>query len=185
MRVYAMLLVGIAVLCGVLVMQLQNMVTPVQANTEIYRYFDKKQLTCLHDNIYHEARNQPIVGQMAVMYVTLNRVDDHRFPDTICEVVMQGPHRPSWKNLRKLVPIRHQCHFSWYCDGKSDEVTDQAAYDAIRYMVNEILMGSVKIFDITEGATHYHADYVSPSWANTKTKTVEIEDHIFYRWESN
>jgi len=183
MRIYAMLLVGIAVLCSILVIQLQNIITPVQANNEIYRYFNKKQLTCLYDNIYHEARNQPIVGQMAVMYVTLNRVDDSRFPNTICEVVMQGPHRRSWKDLTKLVPIRHQCHFSWYCDGKSDEVTDQAAYDAIRYMVNEILMGSVKIFDITEGATHYHADYVSPSWANTKTKTVEIEDHIFYRWE--
>jgi spore germination cell wall hydrolase CwlJ-like protein len=40
-----------------------------------------------------------------------------------------------------------------------------------------------QIFDITDGATHYHADYVRPSWAKTKTKTIEIEDHIFYRWE--
>ena len=38
-------------------------------------------------------------------------------------------------------------------------------------------------FDITDGATHYHADYVLPSWAKTKTKTIEIDDHIFYRWE--
>jgi len=39
------------------------------------------------------------------------------------------------------------------------------------------------ILDITEGATHYHADYVTPDWASTKTKTTEIQDHIFYRWE--
>ena len=39
------------------------------------------------------------------------------------------------------------------------------------------------VIDITDGATHYHADYVRPSWAKTKTKTIEIEDHIFYRWE--
>ena len=38
------------------------------------------------------------------------------------------------------------------------------------------------IIDITEGATHYHADYVLPDWAATKRKTIEIEDHIFYRW---
>ena len=37
--------------------------------------------------------------------------------------------------------------------------------------------------DITDGATHYHADYVQPSWAKSKTRTVEIEDHIFYRWD--
>jgi spore germination cell wall hydrolase CwlJ-like protein len=42
---------------------------------------------------------------------------------------------------------------------------------------------TIRFVDITDGATHYHADYVMPSWASTKTKTVEIEDHIFYRWE--
>jgi spore germination cell wall hydrolase CwlJ-like protein len=37
--------------------------------------------------------------------------------------------------------------------------------------------------DVTEGATHYHATYVRPAWARTKTKTVRINRHIFYRWE--
>ena len=37
--------------------------------------------------------------------------------------------------------------------------------------------------DITDGATFYHADYVMPAWAKTKTKTVEIEDHIFYSYK--
>ena len=37
--------------------------------------------------------------------------------------------------------------------------------------------------DITDGALFYHADYVTPAWAKTKIKTVEIQDHIFYRWE--
>jgi|TARA_R110000851_G_scaffold111662_1_gene235256 spore germination cell wall hydrolase CwlJ-like protein len=46
-----------------------------------------------------------------------------------------------------------------------------------------ILSNKLLYLDITDGATHYHADYVNPSWAKTKTKTVEIQDHIFYRWE--
>ena len=37
--------------------------------------------------------------------------------------------------------------------------------------------------DVTEGATHYHATYVRPSWAKTKKRTTRIEKHIFYRWE--
>ena len=48
----------------------------------------------------------------------------------------------------------------------------------------EILNQAVPYLDITEGATHYHADYILPAWAASKIRTVEIEDHIFYRWET-
>jgi hypothetical protein len=34
------------------------------------------ELICLAMNIYHEARNQSIAGQMAVALVTINRVND-------------------------------------------------------------------------------------------------------------
>jgi spore germination cell wall hydrolase CwlJ-like protein len=46
-----------------------------------------------------------------------------------------------------------------------------------------LVSGEVQVVDITEGATHFHADYVRPAWRKTKTRTIEIEDHIFYRWE--
>jgi len=38
-----------------------------------------------------------------------------------------------------------------------------------------------KFPDITEGATHYHADYIYPYWADTLNETVQITDHIFYK----
>ena len=138
---------------------------------------------CLADNVYHEARNQPAAGQMAVISVTINRVNDPRFPNTICEVVKEGPHRPSWKDETVMIPVRHRCQFSWYCDGKSDRINDMETYNNILLLTESVVSGSIKILDITEGATHYHADYVEPAWAKTKTKTIEIEDHIFYRWE--
>ena len=50
-----------------------------------------KQVECLAKNIYFEARNEPFAGQFAVALVTLNRVSDTAFPNTICEVVQQGP----------------------------------------------------------------------------------------------
>jgi spore germination cell wall hydrolase CwlJ-like protein len=82
-----------------------------------------------------------------------------------------------------MIPVRHRCQFSWYCDGKSDKVYDVETFNSILLLTDAIVDGSIKILDITEGATHYHADYVEPAWAKTKTKTIEIEDHIFYRWE--
>ena len=139
-------------------------------------------LVCLSLNIYHEAKNQSIVGQAAVAEVVMNRVADHRFPNTVCEVVKQGPHRPSWKDPNKEHPIRHKCQFSWYCDGKSDEPRDdihlRKAKDIARLVYHDRI-----VIDVTEGATHYHATYVKPSWAKTKTRTTRIESHIFYRWE--
>ena len=138
---------------------------------------------CLAMNVYHEARNQPLAGQMAVISVTVNRVNDSRFPNTICGVVHEGPHRPSWKDPEVMIPVRHRCQFSWYCDGKSDRIYDMDTFTRIYDLTSGVVDGSMKIADITEGATHYHADYVEPAWAKTKTKTIEIEDHIFYRWE--
>ena len=143
------------------------------------------EVTCLADNIYFEARNQGTAGWQAVAAVTLNRVKDSRFPNTVCEVVKQGPTRESWKKNGTWYPVRHRCQFSWYCDGKADVVhkKDFKIYDEIQNLSYVSLIPSVKLLDITDGATHYHADYVKPAWAKTKTKTVEIGDHIFYRWE--
>ncbi len=147
--------------------------TPVKAET--------KDMSCLALNIYHEARNQSIAGQIAVAQVVMNRVKDPRYPNTICGVVLQGPHRPSWKDKTRMYPVRHRCQFTWYCDGKSDKIKDVQAYkDALN--VAELIKSNAML-DITSGATHYHAEWVTPSWAKRKTRTTKIEDHIFYRWE--
>jgi len=140
---------------------------------------------CLAENVYHEARNQGTAGKLAVIAVTLNRVDDERFPDTICGVVYEGQHRPSWKDPTVMVPIKHRCQFSWYCDGLPDTIRNKDEFQDIYDLTYEIVFGNIDLIDITDGATHYHADYVSPAWAATKKKTIEIEDHIFYRWEKN
>ena len=137
---------------------------------------------CLAVNMYHEARDQGTAGRLAVSAVVLNRVRDSRFPNTVCEVVYQAQMKPSWKT-GKPVPIRNRCQFSWYCDGKSDKIKDKKTYQRILDFAGLILHNDIEFLDITDGATHYHADYVKPDCADTKTRTTEIGDHIFYRWE--
>jgi len=146
---------------------------------------DPIQATCLAENVYHESRNQGTAGWSAVISVTMNRVKDKRFPNTICEVVKQGPTKESWKQNGTYYPIKHKCQFSWYCDGKADVIykKDAKLYKEIYNLSYVSLIKDITILDITDGATHYHADYVTPAWAQTKTKTIEIGDHIFYKWE--
>ena len=134
-------------------------------------------LVCLALNIYHEARDQPFIGQVAVAPVVMNRVHDDRYPDDVCEVVTQGP-TYSWK---PDFPVRHRCQFSWYCDGKSDRTPDQTAWEQALTIAQGVHTGNLD--DFVEGATHYHATYVLPEWAETKTPVVQIGGHIFYRWE--
>ena len=135
-------------------------------------------LMCMAFNIYHEANNQSMLGQIAVGQVVMNRVEDSRFPDTVCEVVKQAV---TYKGTDK--PVLHKCQFSWYCDGKKDEPNyDSKAWSkALKYAV--VVLGGDITLDFTDGATHYHATYVRPAWAKTKTRTTRIDRHIFYRWE--
>ena len=130
---------------------------------------------CLASNIYWEARNQPLLGKLAVAQVTQNRVDNMRYPDTICNVVKQTKFYPSGR-----IDL-HSCQFSWYCDGMGDEplehefdVYEEAFYLAVDFIEERPL-------DVTEGSTHYHSIKVNPSWANTLEKIVQIEEHIFYK----
>ena len=137
---------------------------------------------CLALNTYHEAKNQSMIGQIATAQVVMNRVADDRYPNTVCEVVKQGPHRPSWENPEKEYPVKHRCQFSWYCDGKSDVPKNEKAWKKAQDYAYLVLYNRINL-DVTEGATHYHATYVRPAWAKTKTRTTRIEKHIFYRWE--
>lgn len=146
-------------------------VSNVKADT-----YTEEGINWLIKNVYFEARNQGVAGQLAVAQVTINRVNDSRFPNNIKDVVTQA------YTYSNGFPIRHKCQFSWYCDGKSDKIKDWKSWHAIKRVVTTYLNNQDVIIDLTEGATFYHADYVNPDWAQTKIKTIEIEDHIFYKW---
>ena len=139
----------------------------------------RRDLDCLARNIYWEARSESYDGKVAVAQVTLNRVMHKRFPNDVCEVVYQGPTRPSWKDKTVRHPVRHRCQFSWYCDGKSDNIPTvnisifRECYD----IAKKVLIDGVRLPKI-KNAIYYHADYVNPGWPNPKI--AKIGKHIFY-----
>jgi len=128
-------------------------------------------LICLALNMYHEARGEPLAGRIAVAQVVINRTHSPQFPNTICDVVKQAK---TYNNH----PIRNQCQFSWYCDGKSDKPTDQTDWEKAVNLSTSILLDNIP--DITEGALYYHATSVNPYWTNHYTPVVTINNHIFY-----
>ena len=131
---------------------------------------------CLAQNIYFESGNQPLAGRVAVAQVTINRVEDEQFPNSICGVVYQAKLGTNWRG--EIYPLRHKCQFSWFCDGKSDRPTDS------RTWVESVRLAGLVIDnfypDITEGALWYHADTVNPYWSEQLNRTVTIDNHLFY-----
>lgn len=150
----------------------------VHEEPEIYEFSDEE--TCMALNIYHESRSENLAGKYAVADVVLNRVQDDRWPNTVCSVIYEAELRPSWANPEIMVPKRHRCQFSWYCDGINDEPKDVDAWNASLAVAYQIIKNET-YRGITEGATHYHATYVNPQWNRRFHVIGRIGSHIFYR----
>lgn len=145
----------------------------------------KEEVLCLQKNIFFEARNQDEEAQIAVAWVTINRVKSNRYPNKICDVVYQGIHKTNG------IPKKHQCKFSWYCDGLPDNPNlrnpiERKAWIFAGEIAEAMVRGCLMkidycIPDNTNGALYYHNPTTSmPRWVNTKVKTVRVGDHDFY-----
>ena len=128
---------------------------------------DEEELRCLAQNMYFEARSEGRAGKIAVAHVTLNRLADARFPDTICGVVCQGGTE------------RFRCQFHWWCDGLSDEPRNAAVWRATLDLARAALAGRTQ--DPTNGALFFHTRSVEPRWSQTRLQVASIGNHIFYR----
>jgi len=144
-------------------------------------HLDLDSIECMALNIYHESRNQSLAGRLAVGYVTLNRVNNDKYPDTICGVVKQAKmNRWYLEKHNKRVPSRNKCQFSWYCDGKADQPLESDAWEEAYLLAIHVINMYGTITDPTEGSIMYHAVNVKPYWTKAYKHTVTIGDHIFY-----
>ena len=133
---------------------------------------ENEELMWMARNIYFEARNQSLAGMLAVGLVVKNRIIDGRYPNSVKNVVTQGK-RDAKGNI-----ILKQCQFSWYCDGKSDiPNVKEPAWERSQLAALAVLQD--RVFDFTDGATHFHNGTVSPNWGYPKV--AKIDDHAFYK----
>lgn len=137
-----------------------------------------EQIECLTQAIYFEARGEPVKGWAAVGSVILNRVRSLQFPNNICAVVKQSKKTFHPRSRAFYIPIKHQCQFTYFCDGKPEEINNWNVYYRIRQLAVEMFLK--QDYDTVNGATHYHTNQVSPKWKNAVIVKV-INNHIFKR----
>ena len=124
------------------------------------------EIMCIATAIYFEARGEPISGQYAVGQVIMNRTYDPRYPDDACSVVYDGGE------------TKYECQFSFYCDGKSDQPTDEMSWRVAQLIARAVYEGAAS--PVIGQATHYHSVNVQPWWATTGHVVAKISDHVFY-----
>jgi len=123
-------------------------------------------ITCLSRTIYWEAKGGAPADMEAVAQVVLNRLGREDFANTVCGVVKQGSEK---KN----------CQFSWWCDGRSDQVDEEDRYSVAKEVARKAL--NQQLTDRTRGALYFHDRNVSPSWLKQHIKTAETGKFIFYK----
>ena len=125
-----------------------------------------RELECLTQAVYFEARGETAQGQAAVAQVVLNRVKGRGFPKTVCGVVYQGS-------------ASRRCQFSFACDGAAEVVRERGAWMRARRVAARALAGAV--MPQVAGATHFHAAAVSPNWGAGLLRVSQVGLHVFYR----
>ena len=127
-----------------------------------------RDLDCLTQAAYYEARGEGRDGMRAVTQVVLNRVRHSAFPNSVCGVVFQGAGR------------RSGCQFSFTCDGSMRGRVNRAAWNRAREVASSALSGAV--YAGVGNATHFHTTGVSPGWRNSLIRVGQVGDHLFYRF---
>ncbi|MGQ4878606.1 cell wall hydrolase [Billgrantia sp. LNSP4103-1] len=127
-------------------------------------------LGCLSRTLYWEAKGKTEAEKEAVANVVLNRLEHEAHPDTICEVVTEGSEQGA-------------CQFSWWCDGRTDEVTEEDAFDTARKVARRAL--NQELDDRTQGARFFHDRSVMPGWSQEFRQTGETEHFLLYRPEES
>ncbi len=127
-----------------------------------------RDLDCLTQAVYYEARGEGGDGMKAVAQVVLNRVRHPAFPKTVCGVVFQGAARSTG------------CQFSFTCSGVMRGRVNQTAWNRARAVASDAMSGSV--FARVGNATHFHTTAVAPGWRSSLVQVSQVGSHLFYRF---
>ena len=127
-----------------------------------------KQLRCLAEALYYEARSESRSGQLAVAEVIKNRVASRHFPNSICSVVYQGSER------------RTGCQFTFTCDGSLDRQPRGRAWSRSLAVAKLSLTQPPR--PMVPRSTHYHTTDISPVWSSNLDEIKTVGSHVFYRF---
>lgn len=137
-----------------------SLTSTVQAHTKLP---DIDTIHCIALAIYHEARSEPLEGQIAVGLTVLNRTYHPNWPDSACEVIAQA------------------YQFPWYREGMAQAFRPQerSAFIRARALAEALATGRIRSTLEDRATCFYHERMDSPEWRHWFPIIAKIGAHIF------
>ena len=118
---------------------------------------------CLSLALYHEARGEPLLGQLMVAKVIVNRMESRRWPSSMCNVITQDR------------------QFSFYRKNNTPKPRDEVAWAKAQKLATDIINDPNILPPST--VNHYHTPNVHPVWRKGLHRIARIGNHIFYSYD--
>lgn len=155
---YTLIVGGLLAMQQWQIYQLENAQFAVPTDEKI-RFTSKDQL-CLAKNIFYEAGVEGPDGKYSVAQVTINRLQDGRWGNTICKVVY-AKHQFSWTSLKKKAKL-----------------TGNAWLES-QWVAHQVLQEGYRVRQLDD-VLWYHNTQVNPKWATAVARLDQIGRHVFY-----
>lgn len=148
---------------------------------------DSEQAYCMAINIYHESASESAVGMSQVAHTVMERVRDSRYPNSPCGVILQS-RKDSLGN-----PKLYRCAFSWFCDGKIDNINFEKNGKVDKIRLRSFVYSSAVAVRVLQGEYrelcgkpnfYYNPSLARPNWAKMYSMKCHIGNHIFLRRET-
>jgi N-acetylmuramoyl-L-alanine amidase len=143
------------------------------STSEEQKFYEGITVDVLARTIWGEARGEGTSGMSAVACVILNRLKISKarggfwWGDDIIRICQKPQQFSCWNradpNFRKLQAVDER------------DLYFATAVRIARRGVADVLP------DVTKGATHYHADSITPYWAKGERPSAVIGHHLFYK----
>lgn len=152
-------------LIGILTIVLMNFSSPVWAQYHAPQPIRchaqmKDEAGCLACAIFNESKSEPLSGQLAVGFATMNRVKSKEFSESLCKVIW----KPGQYQMGSYTP-RNLAQWAQAVRVSAEIIRLSRRDDYARW-------------DFTGGSTFFHATSVNPGWRYQRT--IRHHGHVFY-----
>lgn len=133
---------------------------PVEAGMRFLEV-PQSEIKCFADNLYYEARGEPIEGIVLVGEAVMSRMEDRRWPSTACKVVYQKK------------------QFSW-TNSTAYEIDDISTYNTL-YELSSVML-SQRLLEERQEVNHYLRCDIKDkvNWWKSMEFFGKVGDHCFY-----
>lgn len=129
-----------------------------------------KELQCIKNALWHEARGEPEEGIRAVMSVIYNRKNHKNYPNTFCKVILQDKQFSAFNSDKSLAMKRL----------KPVKGPDEEAYSKVAGIAQEAVVGAFKPV-LEPSVLHYAHIKVKNKWTKRMQAVKIAGRHVFYK----